>query len=232
MPRYLLNGVSAFAIVVAAGAVSLESPAAVAADGPYDWAGIYAGVHVGYGEQKTRFFTDSETVPQTGTCQGSVGDFCSKNTTGTGAVFGAQVGLNFQQNNFVYGIEGDASWAGLDSQTTSWCCTARANDIDTLVSLRGRLGFAFDRVLVYGTGGIGYVGATAHKDGFGRNTFGFFTPVVGGGVAWAYNDRFSFRVEGLDFLANDVQSLSDDHSIHTNNVWVARIGLDFKLGSR
>ena len=97
-----------------------------------------------------------------------------------GFVIGGQIGVNMQWNNFVLGAEGDGSF--VDWGNTSAVGTAR---------LRG--GFAFDRFLVYGTGGVGF------QD---FNDIGW---VVGGGGEYALTDAISFGVEYLhyDFGSDD-----------------------------
>ena len=60
-----------------------------------------------------------------------------------GFVIGGQIGVNMQWNSFVLGAEGDGSF--VDWGSTNAVGTAR---------LRG--GFAFDRFLVYGTGGAAF----------------------------------------------------------------------------
>ncbi len=103
---------------------------------------------------------------------------------GTGAfsdgfVIGGQVGVNMQWNSFVLGVEGDGSF--VDWGANKAVGTARA-----------RGGFAFDRFLVYGTGGA------AFRD----SDVGW---VAGGGGEYALTDNVSLGVEFLhyDFGTDD-----------------------------
>jgi outer membrane immunogenic protein len=98
---------------------------------------------------------------------------------------GAHAGYNWQHGAFVYGFEGDVGFA---------------NHIDYLSSVRGRLGVAAGAALLYGTGGVAFVG-TSYSPVVNNTTFnvsetqtGF---VVGGGADFKLNPRWSVGVEGL-----------------------------------
>jgi outer membrane immunogenic protein len=91
-----------------------------------------------------------------------------------GFVIGGQVGVNWQFNNFVLGAEGDGSW-------TDWGGT------DAVGTVRLRGGFALDRFLAYGTGGI------ALQD------FEDVGWVAGGGLEYAFTDNVSAGVEYLHY---------------------------------
>ena len=60
---------------------------------------------------------------------------------------GVHLGYNLQGTHILYGIEGDADFS---------------QDISFLGSIRGRLGWAGERVMVYGTAGVGFVNADAN----------------------------------------------------------------------
>jgi outer membrane immunogenic protein len=95
-----------------------------------------------------------------------------------GAIIGGQLGVNYQFNNFVLGAEGDGSWV-------DWGGT----DVVGTIRLRG--GFAFDRLLAYGTGGAAFEGDVGW--------------VAGGGIEYAVTDHFTVGVEYLhyDFNGDD-----------------------------
>ncbi len=137
------------------------------------------------------------------------------NSTGFGTV-GGQIGYNYQIDQFVLGMETDFDWV---SGTRSSTYVAPANGIITntdfssaglawLGTLRGRAGFAFDRALIFATGGLAYGRVTAAStgsgfDGFGTDTFtgsasgvraGF---AVGGGIEYAFTNNLSVKAEYL-----------------------------------
>lgn len=78
---------------------------------------------------------------------------------------GGQAGYNFRMGNIVAGVEGDITYTDIDATshfdqiTVAPCCTiVRASSVhqslNSLSTVRGRLGYAFDNVLVYTTAGL------------------------------------------------------------------------------
>jgi outer membrane immunogenic protein len=110
-------------------------PAAVAP--PYDWSGFYFGVNGGGGWGHS---------------------WWSANTTGInlpGGQAGGTAGYNVQLGKVVVGLEGDVDWSGLDGTQTSAGCPVGCSTSDTWLStVRGRLGYSFDRFMPYLTGGL------------------------------------------------------------------------------
>lgn len=95
------------------------------------WAGGYTGLYLGYGFNK--FKTDN-----------AVGDL--KDDT---AKFGAYAGWNFQNDNIVYGVEGDAGYNWAKKEYSG--LTAKSG-FDG--SLRARLGVDMGPVMPYVTAGV------------------------------------------------------------------------------
>jgi outer membrane immunogenic protein len=95
-------------------------------------------------------------------------------------------------------------------------------------SVRARLGLAFDRILVYATGGGGYVHGKANSEGPGQATLSQFGGVVGGGVEFAFNDHLTLRAEALDYLVDKTATLFIDNAT-IKDVWVARAGVNYKF---
>lgn len=94
---------------------------------------------------------------------------CAANTgansaTGSGFVAGGQLGYNWQQGSWVYGVETDLSGSGLKSSMTGGLSTAipcgdsaaTTANVDWYGTVRGRAGWAVDKVLFYGTAGLAY----------------------------------------------------------------------------
>jgi len=159
MKRILLAGTFALAAVGPTLAADLPQPMAPAPQAPaayvpamlplYDWSGIYVGVNGGYAFGRSNW-TDS------GLATGSF------NTNG--GVVGGTLGANIQSGHFVFGIEGDIDWADISGASAVGCgplgafariatSTTCGTKSDWLGTARGRVGYAFDRVLVYGTAG-------------------------------------------------------------------------------
>ncbi|MGC1893805.1 MAG: hypothetical protein WA763_08955 [Pseudolabrys sp.] len=86
---------------------------------------------------------------------------------GDGFICGAQASYNWQINNWVLGIEADFQGAAIKGSVAAPIflvaipiLSAIENAIEKLEwfgTVRGRLGVAFDRVFVYGTGGFAFL---------------------------------------------------------------------------
>jgi outer membrane immunogenic protein len=155
----------------------MAPPAALASVAAPNWSGLYIGAHVGYGWSDFEFRNPSATFSVPGLVLPNAGVIAvplERNYEGDGFLGGGQVGLNAQFGSLVLGIEGDVSWTDIDGEfrstsgptlfpgiggigagiiTTS---EGVANNLDWLATVRGRIGWAFDRWLVYGTGGVAF----------------------------------------------------------------------------
>ncbi len=191
MKRMLFAGAIALSAATPAFAADLPAappPRAPAAYVPvvapvYNWSGIYIGINGGYAFGNT----DWQSTP-------GFADTGSFNVNG--GVVGATLGVNFQSGPVVFGIEGDGDWT--DIKSSSVACTAGTcqTSNDWLATFRGRLGYAFDRVLVYGTGGgaAGNVKAAIPGGSTDTNEFGW---TAGGGIEAALTDNVTAKVEYL-----------------------------------
>src|SRR5262249_32696829 len=85
--------------------------------------------------------------------------------SGVGVLAGGEAGYNFRTGNIVYGVEGDIAYTNIDvtsrydQRFTFPCCTvvwatSVHQSLDSLSTLRARVGYAFGNVLLYGTGGL------------------------------------------------------------------------------
>lgn len=112
----------------------------------FSWTGFYVGLQGGY-----------QWGRSAGTLTDAVGPL-GYGYNPKGGVFGAHVGYNYQfGGGFVAGLEGDVEWSGMKASSLSATgAYYHRTDIDWQGSVRGRLGFAFDRALIYGTGGVAF----------------------------------------------------------------------------
>jgi len=216
MRTKLLCGAAAIAITVAVSgpvmAADMPTKAPPVA-GVFDWSGFYIGGHIGYGGTRMRFDT-IDTFPD------------QKLRAAFG---GMQWGQNWQTGNVVFGWESDISVSSISSRKAGSGQTAK---LDLFSSLRGRLGLANDRVLVYATGGGAYIHGrlTTSSEG-GAKKIGSFVPVAGAGIEWAYNRNLIFRLEGLNYFVSKNFTNLDGEPLRVNNVWVARVGMSYKFDS-
>jgi outer membrane immunogenic protein len=194
---------------------------------PFTWSSCYLGASIGYGWAKKDITDPIELVQDTISGLNGLGLPPTSPLTTTGLspkgwVLGGQFGCDYQfaGSGWVVGFEGAATGANLKSQTyvglpldpdvtggllpgNSALVSAR---MDFIPSGTFRLGYAWDRVLLYVKGG-----AAGVSDKF--EVLGIFTPVsnatpfdfqglglrvgwtAGGGVEWAFYENWSVKVE-------------------------------------
>ena len=168
-------------------AADLPPPPLYAPPPVFSWTGFYLGINAGYG-----FGQSSWSDP----FNGSTGNF---NTSGF--LIGGTLGANYQIGSFVIGLEGDGDWNDANGTTFSVAgncvgvgCTTKS---EWLATIRGRAGFAWDRVLFYGTGGVAFGDVEAAAGGlpFASGTQTGWT--AGGGIEWAFAPNWTGKVEYL-----------------------------------
>jgi outer membrane immunogenic protein len=147
MKKLLLSSTFLVFGSVTATAADLRLPAKtpIAAAPVFSWTGCYVGAHVGGTKIHSSIATNFEGAGFTG------------DNNGTGAVAGGQAGCNYQQGNWVFGVEGEGSWSN-STVTNSLTLSPAASESFTTkntsdFSIAGRAGVAFDRTLIYGKGG-------------------------------------------------------------------------------
>ena len=179
------------------------------------WAGFYAGLNFGLNSDQAR-------VTGTNPALGGFLNYCFANncggtnsSTATGVIGGIQFGYNFQTGSVVYGLEADFDFSSARKSTTgpftlfggagTWTINS---GIESLSTLRGRIGYAFDSSLIYATGGLA-VAKTRHSIQpavtlFGSGPYSFADAgwrtgyAVGGG--WEYRfarSNWTVRAEAL-----------------------------------
>jgi outer membrane immunogenic protein len=97
----------------------------------------------------------------TGFYVGAMGGYAQENSSDlgrlSGGFAGGTVGYNWQNGNLVFGLEADAAWADVGATVGILPGLVSVNDtIRSMGTVRGRLGYAFDQVLLYGTGGYAW----------------------------------------------------------------------------
>jgi len=195
----------------------------------YNWTGFYIGVSGG-----GAWGTSEHTFPG-----GTHGPFDID-----GGLVGGTVGYNWQAGNWVFGVEGDYSWADIKGSTRGTLLapcgvaggTTCGTTINTLGTARGRVGYAWNNVLLYGTGGFAWGNVRAFNAGFdsGHDTHTGWT--VGGGLEYGFAPNWSAKIEYLYVdLGNDVtygSRLGVPHSVDvTANVVRAGVNYRFDWGA-
>lgn len=137
MKKIFLASACLLALTGAASAADLAArpytKAPVAMASVYNWTGFYLGI-VGGGA-----WEDSSFDPKM-----------------KGGFVGGTAGYNWQAGNVVFGLEADGSWADVSASATTLDVTL-SSKIDALGTVRGRIGYAVNNVLFYGTGGYAWI---------------------------------------------------------------------------
>jgi outer membrane immunogenic protein len=218
MKKLLLAGVGLLALgVTAASAADIPRRQAMPAKTPiytpvpvYNWTGFYVGLNGGGGWGRSDF-----SAPL------SSGSF---NTAG--GLIGGTLGYNYQMDQVVLGLEGDIGWSNIGGSGTcaGVSCSVRNNWLGTV---RGRLGYAIDRVMPYVTGGAAFGNIKTSVAGFSDSNTTKTGWTVGGGIEAAIAGPWTAKVEYLYVdLGRGGSVLGSDASFKTN---IVRAGLNYRF---
>ncbi len=221
MRRVLLTTISLLALTTGSFAADLprQMPARAPAMLPmgYNWTGFYLGINGGYGFGESNwsaFVTDAEP---------------------SGGLIGLTAGYNWQApgSPFVFGLEGDIDWSNIKGSFANAACpTGCETKNNWLGTVRGRLGYAVDRVMPYFTGGLAIGDVRANQVGFTgeRETKAGWT--VGGGVEAAVAANWTAKLEYLYVDLGSVNCGLASCSAPTNvdfQAHVVRAGLNLRF---
>jgi outer membrane immunogenic protein len=191
----------------------------------YDWTGVYVGANLGYASAS---ITDTTTSGGTST---------SSSQTMTGFIGGGQLGANFQYRHTVFGFEVDA-----DASSQKASRNTLTASMSSFATARARIGYAYDRLHYYVTGGGGYVqfsssGTTTDSTGAPVTTTGTSRRtawVAGAGTESAVTPNVILRLEFLylQLLDNTQNSASATPATSSERVYnlIGRVGLSYKFG--
>jgi outer membrane immunogenic protein len=247
----LLATASSLAIFSTANAADIYRPdpeGGLYKDGPVyaanTWTGFYAGVNGGYG-WNLRSSSDFQNSP-------------------AGGFGGGQAGYNWQSalgfsSHLVLGVETDIQGAGI-GETGNVIVKESVNhvfrgprtigiksvldaNLDYFGTVRGRIGYAFDRTLVYFTGGFAYGGVDntltvpANAASPGGATFknnkvetGY---VLGGGLehkinsSWSVKGEYQYVTLDNGDLTGPTGTIRSEHD--QNHYNIVKVGLNYHL---
>jgi outer membrane immunogenic protein len=115
----------------------------------------------------------------------------------SGGVIGGTAGFNWQTGQVVFGIEGDIDWSGVKGTTLTTCAAGCTAQNDWLGTVRGRLGYSFDRFLPYITGGLAAGDIKATTPGFAGASQTNLGWTIGAGLEVAIVANWSAKAEYL-----------------------------------
>jgi outer membrane immunogenic protein len=258
MKRFLLSSIAVIAFAgspVLAADMALKAPVYAPA---YSWTGCYFGANGGGAWNSGSFDITNNNPSFFGPAFASGATPSHYDETMKGGIVGGQFGCNYQAGALVYGAEADADWANLKGTQTINTNVApfvpgsgvASNSMQSIATIRGRVGYAFDRLLVYATGGL----ALGNTDYFYRFTFPLTGETylnsysatrqggtAGGGVEYAFGGGWSAKLEGLwyqlngtVFQAGNVTGTAPAGAVHivtanSDNGWMLRVGLNYKV---
>jgi outer membrane immunogenic protein len=223
----------------------------------YDWGGGYIGINGGYAFGQSEWGSD----PLNPSGNSSTGNFHVN-----GGLVGVTMGVSGQFGAFVLGAESDFDWQGLSGTSGSTFCTnlitstaalapaAGLNcktESNWMATIRARFGYAWDRVLFYGTAGGAGANVQTALSGLPVQNNAEFGWTVGAGLEAAFAENWTVKFEYLflDLTGNatcnhgyscgyDVAAIGGQpptpaigsSSTVKFNENIVRVGVNFKFG--
>jgi outer membrane immunogenic protein len=186
---------------------------------PFAWNGFYAGAHAGLGW--------------------SSGDGSDSGGTSSGLIGGGQVGFNYQISQWVFGIEADLAGTTIKDSASATVVgpgaviTGNAQaSLDWVSTLAPRVGYAFDRWLVYGklgaawAHGTGTASASINGSPVGSISVGESVSgmVVGVGAEYALWDNWSAKIE------YNMMDFGNNGPFADNKFNILKAGFNYRFG--
>lgn len=252
MRKLLLANLAAAAMTTAGPALAADLPVKAPAPFPerFSWTSCYLGGHVGGGFAQKDVADPVQLVQDSFLFPGATAGVTTVNPSPSGVVIGGQIGCDYEfPSSFVIGIEGSASGSTMRGSQNATLplgnpdvALVQANT-DFLASVTGRIGYAFDNVLLYARGGAALAGDKFDVSGTFTglpydfrgldNRFGW---VVGGGVDWAFSHHWSTFLEydyygfghGNVLMQDGINGFAGTVNVK-QNVQVVKAGFDFHI---
>jgi len=221
MKRSLIAGIGLLALAalpasaadLPRGPIPYKAPAMVS---QYNWTGFYLGINGG------------------GAWGNSDWNGFAVDNSPSGGMIGGTAGYNWQGagSPWVFGLEGDIDWTNIRDRATAcgaFNCETRNNWFGTV---RGRVGYAFDRFMPYFTGGLAVGDVEANLGGFtgSKSTNAGWT--VGVGIEGVLAGNWTAKVEYLYADLGDTTCSSVACGTATNvdlNLNIVRAGLNYRF---
>jgi outer membrane immunogenic protein len=158
-----------------------------------------------------------------------------------GGFVGGTAGYNWQTGNVVFGLETDAAWADVSASAAGVVFVPGVGGIpasvssktDAMGTVRGRIGWAVNNVLLYGTGGYAWIDnkITATLGGVSISDSKFHSGwTVGAGVEayiapqWSVKGEYLYRSLGGETYFGAVNS-------GTLNLHTVQLGVNYHFGA-
>ena len=179
----------------------------------FTWGGLYVGINGGY-------------------AYGNVGNTFLANPEG--GVIGGTVGYNWQMGQVVFGAEGDFDY-GFTKRSNNFFAGSNTYKVNWITTERLRLGYAWDRALLYVTGG--YAGVDTKATAALNNGANFEQTTwrhggsIGAGVEYAFTNNITAKAEYLWLPMQDKTYFGGTGFAETNKLDISlfRVGLNYKF---
>lgn len=235
--------------VVAAQAADLSyEPAPVAAPEVFNWTGFYVGVHGGIAAGDFKY-------PGSITAEGESFSLLNGELEqdASGGFGGAQIGYNWQFNpNWVVGVEADIAASSYEGKLSgnlhsdigpSDLNFDAGSSVDWFGTVRARLGYAHDNLLLYGTGGLAYGkvestiaasfnGNSVINESVSNTQYGW---TIGAGFEYGITKNITLKTEYLyvdlgseQIISENFQGLQAGLDVDTN-FHTLKAGLNYKF---
>jgi outer membrane immunogenic protein len=186
MKRSLLAGLGLLALAAAIPAQAADLPRGMPYKAPaayapmYNWTGFYLGIQGGGG------WGDSDW-----------NGLAVSNSPG-GGLIGGTAGYNWQGlgSPWVFGLEGDVAWSGVKDSVACGALTCETKN-NWFGTVRGRVGYAWDRWLPYVTGGVAFGDIEANRTGFTGNSDTNAGWTIGAGIEGVIAGNWTAKLEYL-----------------------------------
>lgn len=164
----------------------------------FNWAGPYAGLNLGY----------------------EWGSVSNATPAPSGIAGGFEGGYNWQDNQFVYGVEGGLN---LSSANDTFAPYKFSNP--WFGTMRGRVGYAFSNVLAYATGGLAFGDLTATTSGLDETkTEVGWTAGLGAEVGFSANWSAKLEYLYMDLASRAFSTTGVDNGFSTS---LFRLGVNY-----
>jgi outer membrane immunogenic protein len=202
----------------------------------FDWSGVYFGGTLGV----VNLNADVSDIE----INGSPTPFPDYSTDVSGWLAGVTLGVNHQFDNFVVGIEADLSRSNAEGTYENVPANFSVTSyLDWFGTVRGRVGFAMDQALLYGTAGL----ATGTTKAVLSNVYGDDPPIVttdeqslwgwtvGAGGEFAVTENISLKAEALYYDLGDTTYTFDEQGGNDITAdasvdgWIGRVGVNFRF---
>jgi outer membrane immunogenic protein len=158
----------------------------------------------------------------------------------SGVLGGAQVGYDLQSGNWVFGLEGDIDASGITGSGEQFSgggtTVVASSKLNWLGTFSGRIGYAFDQLLVYATGGVAVgsntvtVVASGTNTGTAQDTQTHTGWTVGLGAeyrlsqSWSIGGEYRYADLGTKTYTDATNIPGGSANVHlTDNVFLAKI---------